>query len=160
MSNYTNAHASEMLAKSEFSFRGFEILETPESSIQDFVVKNLDKYYGVQVKSSQFNFDKNRYIFECRKRNFSKRQDGSNVLGDWKPYPKKEIEFFVLVARDIRKSILIKNEEQIFRANYEKEEFIRYSNFTWDLLISYINNDSENKIKINKKVIDLFNMEK
>lgn len=160
MNNYTNAHASEMLAKSEFAFRGFEILETPESSIQDFVVKNVDKYYGVQVKSSQFNFDKKKYIFECRKRNFSKRQDGSNILGDWKPYAKKEIEFFVLVARDIRKSILMKNNEQIFRANYEREKFMKYANLSWNLLSDYINYDLKNKTKIDKKVIDLFNMEK
>ena len=93
MSNYTNAHASEMLAKSEFSFRGFEILETPESSIQDFVVKNLDKYYGVQVKSSKFNFDKNRYIFECRKRNMSKELFGQEFGAEFSVFEGKVWDF-------------------------------------------------------------------
>ena len=157
--SYIPAHASEMLAKSQFGFEGFEILETPESSVQDFVVKNQNNYYGVQVKSSKFNDDK-KYVFECRKRNFSKRKDGSNILGDWKPYLKKDIEFFVLVARDIKKCILIVNKEERLYLNYRKEEFIKFADISWKVLDRYIDNNFIDTNKTNHNVVDLFNMEK
>jgi hypothetical protein len=124
-SNYFDSQGAELLAKSFFSYYKCEIFSAPESNLVDFLIKHNNKYIGIQVKSSSFRKDKNRYKFEIRRKNISFRKNGSTVLSSWKNYPYKDVQIFVLVANDIKKIYVVKNEEQKC-LSLKREDFFRF----------------------------------
>jgi hypothetical protein len=124
-SHYFDSQGAELLAKSFFSYYKCEIFSAPESNLVDFLIKHNNKYIGIQVKSSSFRKDKNRYKFEIRRKNISFRKNGSTVLSSWKNYPYKDVQIFVLVANDIKKIYVVKNEEQKC-LSLKREDFFRF----------------------------------
>jgi hypothetical protein len=125
-SHYFDSQGAELLAKSFFSYYKCEIFSAPESNLVDFLIKHNNKYIGIQVKSSSFRKDKNRYKFEIRRKNISFRKNGSTVLSSWKNYPYKDVQIFVLVANDIKKIYVVKNEEQKTCLSLKREDFFRF----------------------------------
>lgn len=116
-SNYFDSQAAEFLAKSFFSYQKCEIFSAGEGNHVDFLIKHNNKYIGIQVKSSTFKKDRNKYQFQtCR--NGRKTCNYSN-------YPYKDVQIFVLVANDLKKIYLAKNEEQT-SLTLKREDFFRF----------------------------------
>ena len=82
-------------------------------NLVDFSIKHNDKYIGIQVKSSILRKDINRYKFRTS-RSYS-----------YTYYPYKDVQIFALVASDIRRIYLVKNEEQKY-LSLRKEDFFRF----------------------------------
>jgi len=125
---YHDRDGAEFLAKSFFSYLGFDVFSAPESNVIDFIIRKNKKCFGVQVKGSAFRKDKNVYQYEKRRKNMSYRSNGDRVLSVWQNYPSEDVQIFAFVANDIKKIILQINNGDKHTERLSREDFFNFEN--------------------------------
>lgn len=141
--HYCMSQGAEYLAMSYFSYKGCEIFAAPESNTIDFVAKINDKYIGIQVKSASPRERDGIYPYELKKRNKSLIKN-KTVLGKWNGYKYKDVQIFILVANDLKKIYIQKNDEKILHVRLSSQDFLNFEknfDYYFDQIIKRVTSD-------------------